>query len=230
MFKNIICFLIFVLFCIPFSVCAESNASAFLTDVSAEKNKLFKTTLSVNSEVSAFVATLTFDENKVEFRSAEALSENSQISINNDENDKVIIAFLNKYGTQGEVLSFTFKATGADARIDLGIEQVIGVNAEDIMLSNVKGANVTIASDTAGKSESKNPEEQTKEAETSATALNKDKETLNLNIPAKENSDISKTVIISSGAVLLISVGATGFILGRKSDNKNRKNQYEKNS
>ncbi len=227
MFKKLLCFfLVFLSFYTCFSVCAEGEFSAFLSDVSCEKNRLFETTLSVNTQVSAFVAILEFDQNKVEFKEAKALSENSEISINTNDQGKVKLAFVNKFGTQDEVISFTLKAKAENTFIALTLEQVIDQNANDILLKNVKGADVAVIpkADNISESKKENPKQQKSEKETSATALNEDKGSQNISVPAKENSNTRKIIFISSGAVLLLAVSAMGFILGRNSNNKNRKN------
>ncbi len=231
MFKWFICFLfVFVTVCMPLSALAESEFSASLSDISCEKNRLFETALSVNTEVSAFVATLEFDQNKVEFKEANALSEFSEISVNSSDAGKVTLAFLNENGTKGEILSFTFKAKDANTFISLKLEQVINHNAEDITLTGVKGANVTITSKVPDKSKSE--KEDKAESQPQTTNSNGNKDNLNLTVPAKESPDTWFVVSVSLTAVLVVAIGAVGFILGKNSNskNKNRKNQYEKNS
>ena len=153
MFKKSFC-LMFVLIALstPYFAFAENEASAFLSNVCCEKNRLFETYLSVNTEVCAFIAILEFDESKVEFREATALSEDTVISVNNSEKGKVTLAFLNKNGIKDEVLKLTFKAKADSTDITLNLEQVINRKGEDIVLSRVTGAMITSYSDTADKS------------------------------------------------------------------------------
>mgnify|MGYP003294889567 CR=1 FL=1 len=210
--------------CIPFSAFAEGEASAFLSDVSTEKNRLFETTFSVNVSVSAFVATLEFDESKVSFRSAKALSEKSEISVNSSGSGKVRLAFLNEYGTQGEIVKFTFKASDKNAYIGLKLEQVIDKNAEDITLTSVTGSSITVSTNSTDSKSNSNKEKAEQEiAEASPTAHIGNNEDIIINVPAKKSSDIWLIVSVSLGTLLLVTVGVTGFVLGKKSG-KDRKN------
>ena len=219
MFKKLIClFFVLFAFCVPFSVLAESGISASLSDVITDKNRLFETTLSINAEVAAFVATLEFDESKVEFRSAKALSEDSVLSVNNSEKGKVTLAFVNKYGTEGEIISFTFKANSENAFISLSLEQIIDKSAENIELNNTKGADVTITAKSANKTDTANKSAESKKETTAFTSESKDY--LSLNVPEKENHNLWLIVCISMGGFLIIAVGIIGFVLGRSSGSK----------
>lgn len=231
MFKKSFC-LLFVLLaaCTPFSAFAENEASAFLSSVTTEKNMLFETTLSVNAEVAAFVATLEFDESKVEFRGATPLSEASEISVNSSEKGKVTLAFLSEYGIKGEVIGFTFKAKSKSTFIALKLEQIIDKNGEDLELKKVSGANVTITAKSADKAEAQNkPSPNSPETTVSAS---KTKGTLSIMIPSDDDADYPALLSIFTGSALLIAAGVTGFILSRNSGSKkqNRKNNYEKNT
>ncbi len=225
MFKKSICiFFIMLSFCTSFTVYADSNASASLSSVSTEKNRLFETSLSVNTKVAAFIASLEFDQSKVEFRSAKATSENSDISVNTNDEGKITLAFVNEYGTDGEIIKFTFKAKSDSTFIDLKLQQVIDKNAKDILLKSVTGADITVTAKTVNKIESikENATEQNLEQETSASALSESKNSLSINIPAKANTNTRKVIIIASSAMLLVAVGTMGFVLGRNSNSKNK--------
>ncbi len=230
MFKKSFC-LLFVLIALstPYSAIAENEASAFLSNVCCEKNRLFETYLSVNIEVCAFIAILEFDESKVEFREATALSEDTVISVNNSEKGKVTLAFLNKNGIKGEVLKLTFKAKADSTDITLNLEQVINRKGEDIVLSRVMGAMITSSSDTADKSINDKEKKDKPETQPQPTAADINKDILNLNISAKETAATELFICIVLMAVLILSVGITGLILG-KNFNSNRKNNYEKDS
>lgn len=221
MFKPAVCFFFILLsLCTSVSVCAESEATASLTDVITDKNRLFKTCLSVNTEVAAFIAILEFDENKVQFREAEALSENTELSINNSEKGKVTLAFLNEQGTKGDIIKFTFKANSESSSISLTLQQVINHKSEDIELATVTGADVTVNSQKADQNGNNTKESDisisSTEIITSESASAKD--WLNLYIPA-QNDSFTQVFICVSVAVLILSVGATGFILGKKTNN-----------
>lgn len=229
MFKKSFC-LLFVLIALstPYSAFAENEASAFLSNVCCEKNRLFETYLSVNIEVCAFIAILEFDESKVEFREATALSEDTVISVNNSEKGKVTLAFLNKNGIEGEVLKLTFKAKADSTDITLNLEQVINQKGEDIVLSRVTGAMITSSSDIADKSIINKEKKDKPETQPQTTGTD-NKDILNLNISAKETAVTELFICIALMAVLILSVGITGLILG-KNFNSNRKNNYEKDS
>ena len=229
MFKKSFC-LLFVLIALstPYSAFAENEASAFLSNVCCEKNRLFETYLSVNIEVCAFIAILEFDESKVEFREATALSEDTVISVNNSEKGKVTLAFLNKNGIKGEVLKLTFKAKANSTDITLNLEQVINRKGEDIVLSRVTGAMITSSSDIADKSIINKEKKDKPETQPQTTGTD-NKDILNLNISAKETAVTELFICIALMAVLILSVGITGLILG-KNFNSNRKNNYEKDS
>lgn len=219
MFKKSFC-LLFVLLaaCTPFSASAENEASAFLSSVTTEKNRLFETTLSVNAEVAAFVATLEFDESNLEFREVKALSENSEISVNNSDKGKVVIAFVNKYSTEGDILKVTFKAKAKTAFIDLNLQQVINKNAQDVKLTSIKGANVNITEKAVTKPEGSN--EIAENNSTQASALNDSKNKQTISIPATKTSISQKIIFVSLGIIVLVAVGFIGFILGRKTNSK----------
>ena len=219
MFKPAVCFFFILLsLCTYVSVGAESEATASLTDVVTDKNRLFKTCLSVNTEVAAFIAILEFDENKVQFREAEALSEDTELSINNSEKGKVTLAFLNEQGTKGDIIKFTFKAISENSSINLTLHQVIDRNGEDIALTTVTGADIKVSANAPNKSDSDKEKADIPKTHTNPTESDTNKGNLNLSVPADKNSDTNILIWVSV-AVLILSVGATGFILGKKTNN-----------
>lgn len=225
MCKRLFCFLLIIIGAlVPFSVLA-ADASAFLSDAATEQNRLFETTLSVNTKVASFVAILEFDPSKLEFKSAKALADDSELSVNSDDKGQVKLAFLNENGTKGGVIAFTFKAGCENAYISLNLEQVIGKNAEDIVLTNVKGSSITVntklADSKTNTNQTKNEKANVTEPPTATTTLStKQSEDINLNVPPKEGSDLWLIAGISAGALLIVAVGITGFFLGRKLNDK----------
>jgi len=225
MCKKLFCFAVILLtISFTFSAFAENEASAKLTDVSVECNRLFETKLSVNTEVAAFVATLEFDESKVEFRSAKALSETSDISVNHGENGKVTVAFLNENGTKGEIISFTFKSKNENAFIGLSLEQVINKNADDVFIADIQGAEIIVTPKADNISKTDKAEAVSSQAveETSETNIAEVKGNKTLDVSSNTSSDVLKFVYIALGGVLLVGTGILGFVLGKSFDSKNK--------
>lgn len=240
MCKKLLCvFILTAILCSPVNVLCANDVSFSLTDVTTEKNRLFETQLCVSDEVAAFTATLTFDENALQFRQAKALSDEAVISVNDTEEGKVKIAYLCENGATGELLSFTFKSSDKSSHIDLSAEQVIDTNANDLSPKSIKGAEISVSSishQDKSKTESENSKPQTNESQNYQTNLQDESSvantTLYLDIPPKDGTDLSLILSIAGGAVVVFMVAAVAFFLGKNSDkNKNnRKAQHEKDT
>lgn len=229
MFKRLICTLILsVLLIFPLSVSALNEVSFYLTDVSCEQNRLFETTLCVSGEVAAFTATLTYDENDVTFRGAKAINSEAELSVNSTEG-LVKIAYLCENGASGELITFTFKSTDKGSSVSLAAQQVIDCDLNDLTVTSLKGAEVSVASVNRTESEQKTKAE----AETTAKTENTEVPTANSakstaaqkELPAKSGYDPTLTFCIAGGAVLVFAVAALSFFLGKNSakNNNNRK-------
>ncbi len=220
MFKKILCFsLLLVFFCLPLNVLAANEVRFSLADVSTEKNRLFETTLSANSEVAAFVATLTFDENVLEFREAKALSDTAEISVNNSESGSVIIAYLCKEGTKGELIAFTFKAKDESTHIALSLEQVIDKSAADLSVSSQKSASVTVLSKITQKDKTKETKDDLSEADSLASDTNTTLQNSNesIEVKAEKGVDVNLVTSIICTAFVIFAVAGVAFVLGKKS-------------
>lgn len=206
----------------PLSVFAVSEVSFSLTDVSTEKNRLFETTLCVSGEVAAFNATLTYDENSIEFREAKVLTEDAEISINSNEAGMVKIAYLCEDGATGELIKFTFKSADKSSSISLSAEQVIDCDLNDLSVTSLKGAEISVISD--NKTESKH---EAKTETTEVTTANASKSpAVYKELTAENGSDLNLIICIAGGSALVLAVALLGFFLGRssaKNNNNNRK-------
>lgn len=220
MYKRLLCaFALLILFSAPVNASAE-EVSFSLSDVSCEKNRLFETTLCVSTEVAAFTATLTYDENEVEFRNAKAVSKTAELSVNSGESGKVKIAYLCESGAVGEAVTFTFKSADKSSKITLTAEQVIDSDSNDLAVTSLKGAEISVDSH-------KSSEPQTESGETSAAteSIPSKGSTNYMEIPPKTTFDIALVICIAGGTVLILAVAAVAFFLGRASakNNNNRK-------
>lgn len=227
MFKRLICTLILsVLLIFPLSVSALNEVSFYLTDVSCEQNRLFETTLCVSGEVAAFTATLTYDENDVTFKGAKAINSEAELSVNSTEG-LVKIAYLCENGASGELIMFTFKSTDKGSSVSLAAQQVIDCDLNDLTVTSLKGAEVSVASVNKTESEQKTKAETTAKTEnTEVPTANSAKSTAaQKELPAKSGYDPTLTFCIAGGAVLVFAVAALSFFLGKNSakNNNNRK-------
>lgn len=227
MFKRLICTLILsVLLIFPLSVSALNEVSFYLTDVSCEQNRLFETTLCVSGEVAAFTATLTYDENDVTFKGAKAINSEAELSVNSTEG-LVKIAYLCENGASGELIMFTFKSTDKGSSVSLAAQQVIDCDLNDLTVTSLKGAEVSVASVNKTESEQKTKAETTAKTEnTEVPTANSSKSTAaQKELPAKSGYDPTLTFCIAGGAVLVFAVAALSFFLGKNSakNNNNRK-------
>lgn len=214
MYKYLLCTLaLLMVFALPLNVSAAEEVTFSLTDVSCEKNRLFETTLCVSGKVAAFVAELTFDENAVAFRSASAVSDDAQLSVNSNESGKIKVAFLCKNGVNGEVINFTFKSTSESSHIDLSVEQVIDSSSNDLAVKSLTGAEITVGTkETIVNTEST---DQPTEAESTYVGSN------HIELAQNDSLNTSTLVIyIAGGVVLLFGVAAAAFFIGRNSRRK----------
>lgn len=219
MFKKLICiFTLAALLVLPARVSAESDLGFSLTDVTTEKNRLFETTLSTDTEVAAFVIKLNFSESTT-FKEAKALHEDAMLSVN-CEQGQVTVAYLCESGAKGELIEFTFKSSDRSSTIDLSAEQVIDKNAEDLSIFT-KGANVTVLS----KVKPQNDKTQNEKPLPTFT-YNK----TNIDIEPKGTFDFTLALCFFSGGVLLSATAVVAFLLGKKSQNKQEDDEHEKNS
>ncbi len=220
MFKRFFCFfLLLVVLCAPVSSFAQNATEASLSSVSTYNNRVFHTTLSVNSRVAAFVATLEFDQSKLSFRGAKAVSYSSLLSVN-AESGKVTLAFLNENGIEGDVIDFTFKSNSENAYISLAMEQVIDINARVITLDATAGAEVTVTSKVSDKSSSEKPK-----TEKETPPATESKNYLSLGVSKTKSSENLIFTLAFWGFSALAAVGVTGFILGKNFNSKNKGRQ-----
>lgn len=222
MFKRLICTLsLLVLLILPISAFAAGEVSFSLTDVSTEQNRLFETTLCASGEVAAFTATLTYDETAIEYRSAKAVGTDASLSVNSNESGKVKIAYLCENGATGELVKFTFKSADKSSSISLTAEQVIDTKANDLSVTSLKGAEVSVISD------NKTDTKLETEAETTETAAANTSKSpaVYKELTAENGSDVNLILCVAGGVVLVLAVALLGFFLGRSSakNNNNRK-------
>ncbi|MDO4419667.1 MAG: cohesin domain-containing protein [Ruminococcus sp.] len=224
MFKKVLCFSLFLLiFCIPTNALAANEVCFSLADANTEKNRLFETTLSTDSEVAAFVATLSFDENALEFKEAKTLWDTAEISVNSSEKGSVRLAYLCEGGTKGELIALTFKAKTQSTQITLSLEQVIDKNAADLSASVKKDTNITVLSKAAEDDKTKDTKADftqgyNSDSVTKPTAQNANE---SIEVKAENEADISLVTGVILFALVMFAVAGAAFFLG-KNTNKNK--------
>lgn len=227
MYKRLLCaFVLLILFSAPVNASAENEVSFHLTDASCDKNRLFETTLCVSGEVAAFTAELNFDENAVEFREAKALTEDAELSVNSNEIGKIKIAYLCESGTAGELITFTFKSTDKSTDINLNVEQVIDSDSNDLSVTSLKGATITVEAKKPNNNNKSDKADSTEGSESSSPSTHSFDSTKDsvayLEIPPENAVDTTLIFCIAGGTALMFAVAAVAFFLGKKASAKNK--------
>lgn len=227
MFKRLLCFICVLIFSASFTaaVSATNEVSFSLEDISTNKNRLFDTNLSVDYEVAAFVAEVSYNPLKLRFDTAKALNDTALISVNSEVSGNVKIAYLCEDGASGELIRLSFKSFTSDAEISLAVSQVIDKNGNELTATSQKGAFVSVsgpaqnADSKTDKIPAKRENATTSSAETSALS---DSVANEINLTSGRNDGRMKIVAIAISAVAVLGIGAVGFYLGRKSGRKNK--------
>ena len=239
MYKRFFCLCLCLLF-LSFSVIsilASADVCFSLDDVKASQNCDFKTTLSANSSVAAFVAHLEFDENALEFKDAKPVNPSAELSGNYEGNGRLNLAYLMESGEKGELIALSFNLNDSNASINLTVEQVIDSMGNEISVPSVKGAAITL---TQGFSDSDTMENTRKSTDALTKTVDnspKDNQTTSASgnesyifLPAKEGRDFTPLMLMAGGFTLTLGIGVIAFILGRGTNKTNEKDKYEKDS
>ncbi len=238
MCKRLVCFLLGVVL-LSFSVItanAEEGVCFSLENTEVSQNEAFEITLSADSSVAVFLAHLEFDENAVEFKEAKALSSSAELSVNH-KSGKITLAYLMESGAKGELIVLSFKAKDKNASISLKLEQVIDSMGNEVFISSVKDAEITLtqkpAKTNSNQSIEKPPAIPTKAsiATTQDVPASSVGATYNyIYLPAKDNRNSTLVTFAAGGFTITLGIGVIAFILGRGTNKTSEKDKNEKDS
>ncbi|MBQ2824840.1 MAG: hypothetical protein IJF19_01075 [Clostridia bacterium] len=237
MCKRLFCLLLgLMLLSFPVCASAEEGVCFYLEDTEVSQNEVFKITLSADSSVAVFLAHLEFDENALEFKEAKALSPSAELSVNY-KSGKITLAYLMESGAKDELIVLSFKAKNKNASISLKLEQVVDSMGNEVFISSVKDAEITLtqkpAKITSDKNTQKSPSASAKSSsdisETDPTALASADESY-FYLPAKNSRYTYLIISAVGGFTITLGIGVIAFILGRGTNKTNEKDKHEKNS
>lgn len=235
--KRLFCLLLgLMLLSFPVCASAEEGVCFYLEDTEVSQNEVFKITLSADSSVAVFLAHLEFDENALEFKEAKTLSPSAELSVNY-KSGKITLAYLMESGAKGELIVLSFKAKNRNASVNLTVEQAIDSLGNEVFISSVKDAEITLTQKPAkinsDKNTKKSPTASTKAfsdiSETGQTALASADESY-IYLPAKNSRYTYLIISAVGGFTITLGIGVIAFILGRGTNKTNEKDKHEKNS
>ena len=227
MFKKIFCFICVLILPLAFAatVSAANEACFSVSDITTNKNRLFDTNLSADSQVAAFVAEISYNKDELRFDGAKVLAEDAQLSVNSEANGFVKIAYLCESGASGDLIKLSFKSFTSDTEISFEVSQVIDKDGNDITAVSTKDAFVKI-SDSEKKADSKTDKSSEKDQKGSSSQIEtsalENTDINEINLASNKNVSNIKIVAIVLSVVAVLGIGVAGFYLGRKSSRKNK--------
>lgn len=194
--------------CLPISArAAESSASFFASDADVAPGRCFDVSLNccASVKVTAFIATVSFDGDSIEYRSIKAVDPNAQISVNDSAKGEIVFVYFCEHGTDcskgTELVEITFKALKeGEQPLYFGISEAISDKAEYITLSSVRNSVVNVTKTSTAKSDSSINVQQ----ETDVSEYTEQKQAVTV---VKENrSDIAVLVMLLMSLLVVLCI------------------------